>query len=458
MDLERDATRTSRLRGGVSLRLLVPASLVLLLQIPIALISGTIAERRTTRDAAFAEVSRTWGGPQQLAGPIVLVPAVERFPTGAETIVLRRFLPRTLSVRGRVDTEVRRRGIFDVPLYVARLHFEGTFEVPGTIRAGNLQWERASVAFGVSDPKALRAVSPLAFADRSVSWEPGTVDAPSLEGGVHAAQPFSGAPSGPMPFAFDLTLAGSGRLAVVPAGDETVVTLGSGWRNPSFDGGSLPVERRVGASGFEATWKSTSLGRGFPGSWTDPKEATRERLSASAMGVSFLSPVDTYRTNERAVKYQLLFLGLTFFAFVLFELLAPLRIHPMQYLLVGFALCLFYLLLLSFSEHLGFARAYAIAAADVVVLVTVYVRYVLGKGSRALALGAFLGALYAFLFVLLQIQDYALLVGSVGLFLLLAGVMWFTRHIDWYALGPPTPARPSTSAERSELSSLGSPK
>jgi inner membrane protein len=427
----------ARLRGSVSFRLLVPAALVLLLQIPVALIDGTIAERRTTKSAAFSEVTATWGAPQQVVGPVLTVPVRAPSANGTETVVARQFLPRTLSVRGRVDTEVRRRGIFDVPLYVARLHVEGTFATPVETHSTVLLWEQASVAVGLSDARAIRAASALSFGDRKLSWEPGAGDAPFLEGGVHVAVPIAAAPSGAIPFAFDLTLAGSGRLAVVPAGDDTLVTLASPWRDPSFDGGSLPVERRVGAAGFEATWKTTSLGRGFASSWSRPQEVTRQHLAASALGVSLLSPVDTYRSNERAVKYQLLFLGPTFFAFVLFELLAPLRIHPVQYLLVGFALCLFYLLLLSFSEHFGFARAYAIAAADVVVLVTAYVRFVLGKGSRALTIGGFLTVLYAFLFVLLQIQDHALLVGSVGLFLLLAGVMWFTRHVDWYALGPP---------------------
>jgi inner membrane protein len=425
----------ARLRGSVSFRLLVPAALVLLLQIPIALIDGAIVERRTTRNSAFAEVSATWGGPQQMVGPVLTVPVLEPSANGPETVVARRFLPRTLSVRGRVDTEVRRRGIFDVPLYVSRLHVEGTFVVP-TGKETRL-WDRASVAIGLSEAKPIRAASALSLGERKVPWEPGAGDAPYLENGLHVAVAFPDAAGSAIPFAFDLTLAGSGRLAIVPAGDETVVTLASSWRDPGFDGASLPVERRVGPGGFEATWKTTSLGRGFASSWSNPQDVTRERLAESALGVSLLSPVDTYRTNERAVKYQLLFLGLTFFAFVLFELLAPLRIHPVQYLLVGFALCLFYLLLLSFSEHFGFTRAYAIAAADVVVLVTGYIRFVLGKGSRALAIGGFLAVLYAFLFVLLQIQDYALLVGSVGLFLLLAGVMWFTRRVDWYELGVP---------------------
>jgi len=220
----------------------------------------------------------------------------------------------------------------------------------------------------------------------------------------------------------------------VPAGDETVVALGSRWPDPSFDGAWLPVERRVGAKGFEATWRVLNLGRNFPSSWTG-KEVDQRTLSASAFGVTLLSPVDTYRTNDRAVKYQLLFLGLTFLGFTLFELLAGLRVHPFQYLLVGLSLCLFYLLLLSLSEQIGFLRAYATAAEMVVALFTVYVRFVLGKWSRAIALGAFLWVLYGFLYVLLQIQDYALLAGSLGLFVILAAVMWFTRNVDWYRAG-----------------------
>jgi inner membrane protein len=233
-------------------------------------------------------------------------------------------------------------------------------------------------------------------------------------------------------------MGGSSRLVVVPAGDETVVSLSSPWPDPSFDGAWLPGQRQVGAGGFDATWRVLNLARNFPSHWTD-RQVDERRLSASAFGVSFLSPVDTYRTNERAVKYQLLFLGLTFLCFTLIELLAALRVHPVQYLLVGLALCLFYLLLLSLSEQIGFSRAYPIAAAAVVVLVTAYVRSVLATPARALVIGGFLSALYGFLYVLLQIQDYALLVGSAGLFAVLGAVMWLTRRVDWYALGARTP-------------------
>jgi len=415
--------------------------LVLLLQIPVAIISSAIDERRLTKDAAVADVTRTWGGSQELVGPILTVSSIERWEDSDgkphERTVVKRFLPRTLSVGGRADIEVRRRGIFDMPLFVAQLHVEGTFLVPDAsqfaAKPRDILWHDASLAVGVGDPRAIRTASPLTAGSRRTAFEPGPGDARFLGTGLHAPLPNPG-PGTVLSFAFDLTVAGSGRLTFVPVGDETLVALTSSWPDPSFDGAWLPVERQVGAAGFDATWRVLNLGRNFPASWV-AAEVDRQALSAAAFGVTLLSPVDTYRTNDRAVKYQLLFLGLTFVAFTLFELLARLRVHPFQYLLVGLALCVFYLLLLSLSEQIGFTRAYAIASVMVVALVTTYVRFVLTKWTRALAIGALLCALYGFLFVLLQIQDYALLVGSLALFVVLATIMWVTRRVNWYEIG-----------------------
>jgi inner membrane protein len=226
----------------------------------------------------------------------------------------------------------------------------------------------------------------------------------------------------PTPFAFDVTFAGSNTLWFAPSAAHSSIEVSSPWLTPGFEGSALPISRELGASGFNAHWNFlTPLPQGF--------------------GVRFVSPADTYRSTDRAVKYELLFLGLTFLAFMLYELLGGLRVHPVQYLLVGLALCLFFLLLLSLSEQLGFGRAYAIAGAAVVSLVTLYVRAVLQRGSRALSVGALLTGLYGFLYVLLQIEDYALLTGSVALFGVLAAVMWFTRRVDWYQLRttPPPP-------------------
>lgn len=371
-------------RDSLLLRILGTAALVLLLQIPIQLIASTIAERRATRDEALEEVTRTWGGPQQLGGPVLLLADGKRVP------------PTSVLIRGRVETEVRRRGMFDVPLYVATLHVEGSFPAQAQAQA-------AQLLLSFTDARNVRTTS-LELADDGVRG-PLTVKA-----------------SAPTPFSFDVSVAGSASLWFIPSAAETRVELSSGWPTPGFDGTALPVSRTLGAGGFEASWRVL-------------------RGAAQGFGVRFVSPTDTYRSSERAVKYELLFLGLTFLAFTLFELLGGLRVHPVQSLLVGLALCLFFLLLLSLSEQVGFARAYAIAACAVVLLVTFYVRAVLNARGRALAVGGLLSGLYGFLYVLLQIEDYALLTGSVALFAVLASVMWFTRRVDWYQLRatPPPP-------------------
>jgi inner membrane protein len=423
-----------KLRESPMARVAGISLLVLALQIPIHLIASTIDERRATRGEAVQEITNTWGGAQELVGPILSVPIIQRISDKEERFVgWQRLLPRTLAVTGSAATENRRRGIFDVPLYVANLHVEASFAQPDDkeILAPDekLQWKGAVLSYGLTDPKSIRSSS-------GIAWEPGPGDdALPFSAGLHAALPQPGI--GAVNVAFELGLSGSGRLSVIPTGDDTVVQITSPWRDPSFDGAWLPTTRTVSASGFDATWRVLNLARTFPSRWRGSK-IDQSRLYASSFGVSFLSPVDTYRTNDRAVKYELLFLGLTFVCFSLVEILGALRVHPMQYLLVGLALCLFYLLLLSLSEQIGFNRAYAIASAAVVFLVSAYLRAVLATRGRALAFGSFLTGLYGFLFVLLQVQDYALLVGSGGLFVALAGFMWLTRRLDWYALRSPT--------------------
>jgi inner membrane protein len=430
-----------RLRDSALFRFGVSGLLVMVLQIPIGLISQTISERRERRDEAIAEVTRTWGGPQELVGPVVTIPFTKRWvdeqKVTHEVVTQRRVLPRDLRVTGRARIEMRRRGIFDVPLYVSDLHVEGTFVLPseaagasGAAGDGLAGWERTQIAFGLSDVGAIRAASPLRLAGVDQALEPGPGAAGFLETGLHAAVPRARA-GATLPFSLDVTIGGHGRLSFVPAGDETSVELASTWPHPSFDGAALPNERRVDRTGFEARWRRLHLGRNFPSTWNDD-EVGHARLSAASFGVTLLAPVDTYRSNDRAVKYQLLFIGLTFLAFTLLELLSSLRVHAIQYLLVGFALCLFFLLLLSLSEHVGFARAYLTAAVATVALIGGYVRVVLGDWRRGLGVSALLSALYGFLFVLLQLEEYALLFGSIGLFFVLALVMGLTRRVNWY--------------------------
>jgi len=230
-----------------------------------------------------------------------------------------------------------------------------------------------------------------------------------------------------------LDLNGSTGAFFTPLGEQTEVSVRSNWEDPSFQGNWLPTDRSVTGDGFEARWSIPSLGRNYPQKWTRGS-VSADVLEASRFGVELITPVDHYRMTERSLKYEILFLFLTFLSLWLFEVLAKVRIHWIQYLLVGAALCLFYLLELSLSEHIGFIGAYMLASAAVVGLIATYGVAVLKGVRRAMLLSFAVAVLYACLFVLLNNQDFALLVGSVGLFAILAAVMFLTRRIDWYNL------------------------
>ena len=439
-----------RERAGrsVLLRMLFIAFLVLVLQIPILMIDSTVSERETTRQVAIADVTRTWGGAQQVAGPVLTVPYLVRATDDKGKVTVRtahaHFLPRELDTTATITTEIRYRGIFRVPLYSLTLSSRGAFTPPDfstwQVAAADVLWDKAVLAVGVSDPKALRAGSAVRWNGGTSDFRPGRGPGTFLEAGIHAPLPGLGAGGArTVPFAFDLSLGGSHGLQFAPLGMETRIAMTSAWPDPSFIGAYLPTSREIGPKGFTARWQIPHLGRNFPQQWLDG-EVDAKALANAAFGVSLLSPVDAYHTIHRAVKYQILFLLLTFVAFYLFELFYALRIHPVQYLLVGSALCLFYLLLLSLSEHIGFVGAYAIASAAVVGTIAGYVRAAFGSDARAVTIAAMLVALYAFLFVLLHVQDYALLVGSLGLFLVVALLMYTTRKVDWYRVGRPAPS------------------
>ncbi len=438
----------AQLRRSRLLRVLGLGGLILILRIPIGMIDQTIAERSERRSEAIGEVTSTWGGRQIVRGPFLTIPYVRRWvdqprkvnekPVVRDEIEEAHVMPATLTVDGDLGTEIRRRGIFDVPLYVARLNLRGDFRLPDRdafpSNTVDIRWDEATLTLGVDDPRAIREQVVLTWNGASVPLRPGPGSYESIERGVHALVPAASHAAGALvPFVMDLVVAGSHGISMLPAGADTTIQLAAQWPDPSFDGAFLPVARTVTSKDFQATWRVLELARGIPGSWNENVVGVSE-LDKTLFGVALLSPVDAYRTTERAVKYQLLFVGLTFTALFLFELLAGLRIHPMQYLLVGLALCLFYLLLLSLAEHIGFVAAYTLASSAIVLLVAAYGRAVLGTRQRTAAIAGLVTALYLYLFVLLHIQDYALLVGSLGLFVILAIVMYLTRRVDWYAI------------------------
>ncbi len=418
--------------------------LALVLFVPVGMIQGLVFERMARSQAAVAGIAEGWGKRQTVAGPYLYVPYErtrtevvhetidgklrERRTEHTESLALR--LPAD-AVDWQVGAEVgeKARGIYKARLFSASAHARGSITIPPRFGVAEdskvrIKWGVPRLVLGIADPQGIRSIAPLRLDGEELTFEPGSGDAASFQGGVHVPLPrlrASERQSDTYEFAFSLELAGSEALAVAPLGSNATVTMRSDWPHPSFAGRFLPLKSEIGPQGFSAEWKVSE--------YASPGIAARHELA-----VSFIEPAGLYQQLERASNYGFLVIGLTFAAFLLFELLRRLAIHPIQYALVGLALAMFFLLLTALSEHIDFTLAYAVATGACVGLISGYLVRVLRSARIGIAFGAALTALYAMLYALLKAEDYSLLGGSLLLFGLLAVVMIATRRIDWYAL------------------------
>lgn len=413
--------------------------LILLLLIPMAMIQSLVMERRSRLMEATTEISSKWGNEQELRGPVLAVPYIQIEPGAKQgeeitTYHTAYFLPENLKVNGKINPEVRQRGLFKVVVYTSNLKVEGNFKAPSLDMVNKkirVNWKEAYMTIGITDLRGIRENIDFKWNEKSMVCEPGVKTNEIITSGVTINNLFSEElTQDDYAFSFDIALNGSQWISFVPVGKETNVAIESSWANPSFDGAFLPADRQISEKGFDAKWKVLELNRNYPQKWVDD----RVNLESSAFGVSLLLPIETYQITERSMKYAILFIALTFMTFFFVEVLRKMRVHPIQYVLVGFGLLLFYLLLLSLSEQMSFNMAYLIATIGIVTMITSY-SYSIFKNTRLTAiLSSILILLYGFLFVLLQLQDYALLMGSVGLFLILASVMYLSRKINWYSI------------------------
>jgi inner membrane protein len=432
-----------RLRYPALLELIILGGLTLVLMVALMMIRSTVMERAQRAQSVRAEIASGWGQSQTVGGPVIVVPYRVRHVDGYGkqqiSINRARFLPDKLVVRGQLLPERRHRGIFETVLYRAQLRMEGEFARPDFtswgVPAEDVLWDEAIVTIGVSDLRGIRGNPVMRWNDRALTFSGGTGDARLWSSGLTAARPFAEAvPSARYAYKLDLALNGSEQIGFYPLGSETVVEMSSPWPDPSFTGAFLPESRHISPQGFTARWSISALARSYPQRWREWGDENTSALAAvapSAFSVGLFTPVSHYQQTERSLKYGALFIVLTFVTFFLYELLSPVTLHPVQYFLVGGALCLFYLLLLSISEHAPFAIAYAIASVATVSLITAYGAALLHSRLRVLGLAAVLGLLYGYLYVLLNLEDWALLMGSIGLFLILALVMYATRTVDW---------------------------
>ena len=445
-------------RNSVSLKLFVVGILMLILLIPVNMVTSLIRERESIRDEAVQEVSSKWGMSQTLAGPVISVPyeSVRQSEEGKPVITrgYAHFLPDSLHIDGQIDPQKRNRGIYVVVLYNAKLKVSGRFaglnaaalSVPET----DLKWEDALFTFGISDMKGVEAAIPVKVNDTTYQFGPGAVTADILASGANFLIDLPQEAASTLDFSFELDLNGSSGIYFTPFGKVSTVSLQSSWPDPSFEGAFLPDTREVSANGFQAQWQVLQLNRNYPqqgvGSYISnfPVDDYNKgayyfdeggfRNSTNAFGLRLLLPIDEYQKTMRSAKYAAFFVLITFLTFFFIEVLNRKRLHPIQYILVGAAIILFYILLLSISEHLKFDAAYLIGCLTILALITGYCYYILDNRRLTLMVFGILAILYGFFYSLLQLQDYALLLGSLGLLLILAAIMYLTRQIDWYNL------------------------
>ncbi len=427
------------LKRSVTIKLLSIGVLILILLIPTSMLQSLVSERQNLHDAAIEEISSKWGGRQTLGGPVLSIPYTAQLKDekGIVEFVTRyaHFLPDELTIDGKIFPEKRYRSIYVVVLYKTVIHVSGKFSVPNITEAGisaaSCHPEKSFISVGISDLHGINEKIICAVDSNDYVFGPGIPTHDVLTSGISFKYPVDTTQE--IPFSFDISLNGSSSIDFLPFGKLTTVNLTSAWGSPSFEGSFLPEQRTINDSGFTASWKVLELNRNYPQQGTGSFLANgREQDNLSSFGVKLMLPVDEYQKTMRSVKYCIMFIIITFLTFFFSEVLNKKRIHPIQYLLVGFAICLFYVLLLSISEHLSFNKAYLIGCISTIVLITYYAKHVFKNNSLTAIFTGILILLYGFFYSLLQLEDYSLLLGSLGLFIILSTIMYLTRKVDWY--------------------------
>lgn len=435
----------SKTKKSIDLRPLYIGLLALAFVIPLNMVSGVVKDRIHNQAFAINEVSGSWAAPQNLLMPVLIIPYKETISTKIKdaktdslvekTETLNRFrviLSDEMSVDVDAKTEERRRGIHKVPVYTAAITIQGRFKInPDDLKdvAGH-----PFLSMAINDTRGISGASELQWNNQPVSIEPGS-GLSALGNGIQVPLDAKYVAS-TNAFALQITLRGVQSFKIVPAANKITVNAQSNWPHPSFTGQFLPEKSDIEKQGFSAQWETGLLATNLEQRMTDciARSLACNELRSIALGFDLFQPVEIYQKSSRAVRYGLLFVGLTFAIFYIGEILKNIRIHIVQFLLAGGALAVFYLLLVSMSEFIGFGWAYLIAAIATIGLLSFYFCHVFSNGRDGLAVGGVLAVLYATLYAILLSADYALLTGSLLLFFILAGFMYVTRKVDWAAL------------------------
>ncbi len=433
----------SSLKYNIYIKLALIFLVWALLFIPIVMIQGLIYERENSQSTAIAEVNGKWGGQQTLYGPYLSIPyysmtkeydATKGTYKTSEIKEHLYILPNKLNISGNIKPEKRSRGIYEIVLYNSKLHLDGDFTQPDLNALGlqdkKLELNQAKLVLGINDLTGIENEIYLNWEGKKIPFNAGVPSNDVVQSGVNAEVNFRKDTGIVSNFSFDLDLKGSQQLYFTPVGKVTDIELNSVWNSPSFNGAFIPDDRTVSDKGFHAIWNVLHLNRNYPQAWTNNSQNIQE----SRFGVDLVLSVDNYQKCHRAIKYAILFTTFTFLIFFFIEILNNIFIHPIQYILVGIALIVFFILLLSISEHWRFNPAYIVSALATLCLIGGYISAVLKSRILTYFIVGLLSVLYLFIFVLIQLEDYALLIGSLGIFVILALVMYYSRKIDWYAI------------------------
>jgi inner membrane protein len=435
---------------SMGVKLIVVCGLALVMTIPALFVESTIEDRTKRSQDVTREISQLVGGEQTFLGPTLAVPY--KVPAGpastSEYHGVYYIFPAQASAAVKTSTEERRRSLFKVPVFQADLKLDSTFdltEAPNAAPAGaELDWKGAEIVAGVSDSRGALADATLTAGEKTVVMAPaqnasylafGNDEAhPSLRLTLFGVAPGETVkPGAKFSVSCAMKFSGAQRIAVLAYGKTTHVTAQGDWRDPGFDGGFLPVSRSVSDGGFKAEWQVPFIARGVRAEGGD---STVAGLDSAALGISFVEVADPYQSVDRSLKYVALFLGLLFLTYFIFEATTRKRVHPAQYVLVGVAQIIFYLLLLSLAERIGFDFGFLIAGAATVSLLAANAGWIFTSRVQGMrTLGVFT-ALYVLIYMLLRLEDNALLVGAIASFMAVAAAMYFTRRIDWYSSLP----------------------
>jgi inner membrane protein len=426
-----EISNTGKWYQSLTIKIGLLVFLGLLFLIPLEMIKSVILERQKNSEKVRTEISDQWAIRQCVTGPVLNIP-VKTIPKNKEessSLLIWHILPEHLKIIGEVSPEIRQRGIYKAVVYDSHLEFSGTFIIPASseVQEYEINWKDAYYTMGISDNRGIRGDLKIITDSSEFEAVPGVRDIDLFKSGISFIPAISKSEK-KHDFKISLDLSGSEGLLFIPVGKTTETIITSAWETPSFTGRFLPAKRTVNHSGFNAEWLVTNLNRNFPQNWV----GNEYNISENSFGVDLLLTVDHYQKSFRCSKYGLLFIALTFMVLIFIELTKDAKIHIFNYFLIALSLALFFSLLTALSEHLGFSLAYFISAAATILLLTLFSRSFIPKKNGILIIFGLLVLLYAFIYIILSLNDLAFLAGNIGLFVLLAVVMWVSGKINLF--------------------------